>query len=450
MERAGLLVGLGAVVVVAAAVYSEALVQKKPYVDPVTKKPRVTVTYWEKWSDFEAEAMRKVVNDFNASQDQIYVDFLSVSGVDQKTLLATASGDPPDLAGLYGTNTSLYHQFDALTDLSDMARDAGITKDKYIASYWDLCDIDGRLYALPTTPATVALHYNRAMLKAAGLDPNKAPETIEDLDEMDNKLRKMDGKKVLSGGFLPAEPGWWPWAWPYYFGGSLYDTKTNKPTADRPENIKAYEWMAGYAKRYGADSFQDFRSGFGGFNSTQNAFISGKIASVLQGVWMANFIQKYNKDLDWVAVPFPYPKDHPELKGSSMVDLDIIVIPRGARHPKEAFEFLKYVQGQGPMEKLCKGQKKFSPLAVQSPDFEKDHPNPYIHLFREMATWPTTISPPKTPIWGEYQSELGSKIDAMNLGKITPAQAMKELQEKALVLQKEVDDSNAARKKVKP
>ncbi|MFX8824957.1 extracellular solute-binding protein, partial [Acinetobacter baumannii] len=85
----------------------------------------------------------------------------------------------------------------------------------------------------------------------------------------------------------------------------------------------------------------DFRSGFGGFNSTQNAFISGKMASVLQGVWMANFIQKYNKDLDWAAVPFPYPKDKPELKGSSMVDLDIIVIPRGAKHPKEAFEFLK-------------------------------------------------------------------------------------------------------------
>ena len=127
-----MLICLGAVAVAAAAAYTEFLVTPKVYIDGVTKQPRVTVTYWEKWSDFEADAMRKVVDDFNRSQDKIYVDYLSVSGVDQKTLLSTASGIPPDLAGLYGPNVALYKQYDAVMDLTDMANAAGIVRDRFI------------------------------------------------------------------------------------------------------------------------------------------------------------------------------------------------------------------------------------------------------------------------------------------------------------------------------
>ena len=44
---------------------------------PVPGKDRIVIRYWEKWTGFEADAMRVVVNDFNASQDRIFVDYTS-------------------------------------------------------------------------------------------------------------------------------------------------------------------------------------------------------------------------------------------------------------------------------------------------------------------------------------------------------------------------------------
>ena len=48
--------------------------------------------------------MKQIVDDFNATvgrEEKIFVNYLSMSSVDQKTLLATAAGVPPDVAGVW-------------------------------------------------------------------------------------------------------------------------------------------------------------------------------------------------------------------------------------------------------------------------------------------------------------------------------------------------------------
>ncbi len=76
-----------------------------------------------------------------------------------------------------------------------------------------------------------------------------------------------------------------------------------------------------------------------------------------------------------------------------MVEADLLVIPAGARHPREAFEFIRYVNQQKPMEKLCLGQRKFTPLREVSPEFFQRHPNPYIGEFLELAKSPNALCP---------------------------------------------------------
>src|SRR4051812_7736169 len=80
---------------------------------------KVHVTYWEKWTGAEAAAMQAVVDQFNQSQNRIVVDFLSMSAVDRKTIVATAGGDPPDVAGLWLNNVYSLADRDALTPLED-------------------------------------------------------------------------------------------------------------------------------------------------------------------------------------------------------------------------------------------------------------------------------------------------------------------------------------------
>ncbi|MCS6776130.1 MAG: hypothetical protein RMJ43_03080, partial [Chloroherpetonaceae bacterium] len=111
------------------------------------------------------------------------------------------------------------------------------------------------------------------------------------------------------------------------------------------------------------------------------------------------------------AAPFPYPADRPDLKNNTFVDQDVLVIPRGAAHPDEAFEFIKFVQSQEGMELLCLGQRKHTPLVKVSPSFLKQHPNPYIEMFARLAYSKASFFPPKIGIWPEYQAELNNAFD---------------------------------------
>lgn len=411
------------IALVAACLFTSERVVREP-----ERPGRVVVTYWEKWTKFEGEAMRAVVDKFNRSQDRIYVEYLSIAAVNAKTLLAASGGVPPDVAGLYDSDVAQFADDNALIPLDDFCREAGIDASRYIPAYWDICEYEGKIWALPTTPASTALHYNREMLSAAGIDPDRPPETIEELVAYSDRLLQRDERgRIRKAGFLPQEPGWWNWAWGYLFGGELWDGKS-KITCDSPENVRAFEFVMKFSDLYGATDIQAFRQGFGAFASPQNAFMSEKVAMVLQGVWMYNFITEVAPDLDWAAAPFPHPQDRPDLSQMTFVGLDVLGIPRGAKHPKEAFEFIKYVQSQEGMELLCMGQRKHSPLVEVSEDFYKKHPNPYIRLFADLPRGPNAVAPPQLGIWPQYSQELAAAIEQVFLNQKTPQEALHDVQ----------------------
>ncbi len=389
---------------------------------------RTVVTYWEKWTGFEGDAMRDVVNAFNASQDRIHVELLTISQIDRKTVVATAGGVPPDVAGLWSFNVHAFADKNALTPLDDYLAEAGITRERYIPGYWDMCRHRGKMWALPTTPASVALHWNKTLFAEAGLDPDRPPRTLEELDAYADRLTRRDSNgRLVQMGFLPAEPGWWHWSWGCFFGGRLWDGKS-RITCASPENIRAYEWVQSYAKKYGAKALQVFQSGFGNFSSPQNAFLAGKVAMELQGVWMYNFISKYAPGLQWGAAPFPHPADRPDLANVTIVEEDVLVIPRGARRPREAFEFIKFVNSQAGMELLNMGQRKHTPLRAVSSKFLAEHENPYIRVFIELARSPNAVSTPKMSVWDEYRDELTNAFDEIWLCRATPREALEAVQ----------------------
>src|SRR4028118_1146068 len=154
-------------------------------------KDRIVVTYWEKWTNKEADQMKQIVNDFNntvGKEKNIYVEYLSMSSINQKTLVSTAAGVPPDVAGVWDAQVPQFAAVDALEPLDELAAAKGITQSYYKPVYWKGCSYNGRLWAMVSTPAAVALHYNKrifkenaAGLKDPGLDPDRAPQTLDEL-----------------------------------------------------------------------------------------------------------------------------------------------------------------------------------------------------------------------------------------------------------------------------
>jgi len=389
---------------------------------------RVEVTYWEKWSGFEGQAIQATVDHFNRMQDRIFVKLVVQGDITQKVRIATAGGDPPDLAGLYSFDVPVFAAQNALVPLDDRIAQAGIGPETYLPAYWRLCVYRDNVWALPTAPSTLALHWNKQLFREAGLDPERPSRTIQQLDEYAEKLTRRDADgHIVQLGFLPTEPGWWKYAWGLWFGGELWNG-SDRITANSPENLAAMRWVVGYIDRYGYEELDRFKKTFGGFSSPDNAFFTGKVAMELQGVWMANFIDRYAPpDFEWGAAPFP-----PGAAGCqnlTIAEADVIGIPRGARHPEEAFEFIKFMATPEGMEILCGGQSKNSPLRRTSPGWLTGHPNKAVKVFTDLAHSPNCRRTPPIGIWREYNQAWGRAFDDVWAKKKTPQQALDELQQ---------------------
>jgi ABC-type glycerol-3-phosphate transport system substrate-binding protein len=415
------------------------------------------IVYWEKWTGFEGEAMGRVVSLFNererdkakrqAGYRPIEVRQVTISKIEQKLLVAIAGGNPPDLAGTFSFLLPSYVDKGALLDITDRLEAAGIRESQYVPAYYRLGQHRDRMWADPTTPSTLALHYNQRLFREAGLDPDKPPETLEELDAFAEKLTRWevtlpdgsteiqrgylpdvpgDKKRLLQVGYLPSEPGSWSWGWGFHFGGKLVDG--DDIVANHPANVRAFEWVASYSKKIGVDEVQRFRSGFGNFASPQNPFLSGKVAMVLQGVWMFNFIEKYAPGLQWRAAPFPHPADMPQLARPTDVEADLLVIPSESEHPDEAFEFIRFASSQEALEMLCLGQKKHSPLERVSESFSAHHPHPYFELFQSLGESQAGYSPPKVGIYNEYLRAMVGAIDEIQNLRVPPKQALDAVQ----------------------
>ena len=403
---------------------------------------KIHISYWEKWSGAEQLAMQEVVDEFNHSQDRIVVDFLSVGMIEQKTLLATAGGDPPDLAGIYLQDTSAFADRNALTPLTPFIRADGMTPDqftsRYARAYAGMGTYEGDVWAVPTTPTTVALYWNKDCFRAAGLDPEKPPRTVDELVEMSKKLTIRDAAGNLTQvGFLPQLNSWWCWVFALWFGGQVFDG-TDVTIGTNPVNAQAFAWMGDFSKLYGRENITHLSAGFGNLSTPDDPFMSGKVAFVFDGVWRYSYIQQFAPGLNYGIAPWP--EAIPGVKDFTLADADMLIIPRGAKHAREAWEFVKYLSSPNlaaqnldqisGVERLCYLQMKASPLEQWSPFFAGHNPNPYIGLFRQMAGSPHAVSLPQIAIWEEYQRNLMLAFDKVRLQIEDPPQALQECQQR--------------------
>ncbi|HVU36217.1 MAG TPA: ABC transporter substrate-binding protein [Opitutaceae bacterium] len=413
---------------------------------------RVVINYWEKWTGFEAAAMQSIVDDFNRSQDRVEVRFLSITPIDVKLLLAASSGHPPDVAGLWEYDIPEFAEKGALLPLDQAIAAAGLGPDHYIPIYWDLCRYRGFTWALPSTPGCVALYYNKRLFREAGLDPDRPPRTLAEVDAMSRRLTRVDvvrdGHRVNISfdqltpaertarhyaitqiGHLPSDAGMFASAWGYWFGAKYYDGDRHI-LANDAGNLAAFRWMRDIVLTYGLDQLRDFGASFGVSQSARPPFLAGASAMVMQGPWYPNFIRKYAPDLEWGVAPFPAAPGVSDHAPMTLVVSDMLVIPRGAPHPKEAFEFIRYVQRQAVAEKLARLQRKFTALSHVSPGFFVNHPNPAIRFFANLARSPGARAVPRIGIWRDYDTEMSIAAQRVRSLEASPEQALAEVQKR--------------------
>lgn len=392
---------------------------------------RTVIRYWEKWTGVEAQSMQRIVDRFNetiGAAENIWVEYSAVSNVDQRTLIATAGGDPPDVAGLFDHIVPQFADQGALMELDDLVERFGIDLRAFKPIWLEIGRYQGKLYALPSTPYTIALYYNRRLFREAGLDPDRPPQTIAELDECARRLTKRDADgKIVQAGFTPSPAmlGWWHWVWPSFFNARLWDGQHFR--LDAPPGRAAVQWIAEQRAALGVADALAFEATAGAIEGPQNPFLSERLAMVFQGPWVSNWVRAYAPSLDYGVTPFPSVTRQRE---NVFASADVFVIPRGSRHPRLAMTFLKFVLQQDVLEELCRAHCKVSPFREPGPDFFATHPNLHIRVFDQMAQSEWAFGYPQMPMFAQASAEMLVLLESILRGVRDPDEAVRITQRK--------------------
>ncbi len=384
---------------------------------------RVVIDYWEKWTGIEGDALQTVIDEFNATHSRIWVRRTPVSEIMSKAMVAISGGDPPDVVGLFSFSVPQFAETSAAIPFDELASAANTTQpavhidpDAYAPAVLRLLSHGNRQWAGVSSMYNLALYSNRTLFREVGLDPDKPPRTIEELDALAPRFDQRNSSGTLERvGFLPRLPEWWPYFWPVMFGGRLYDPTADKAILTDQPTIDAYSWIASTAARLGITQGRDLAASFSrSFHSPRDPFISGKAAMIVQGPWIANFIKAYNPALDYAASPVPVASTiYNPTQPRGMLEADVLIIPQGSRHPLEAFEFVAWMQTQHAQEKLARLHGKGSPLRRVSPGFYTGHVNRSVAVHDAITASPDVLVLPQTRSWQAYADLMNGMFDAI-------------------------------------
>lgn len=387
---------------------------------------KTTITFWYSWTGHEAQALESLIVEFNKTHDDIQVKGISQGGWSnhhQKLLTAISGGTAPDVANLGSDYLPEWAHNGAIVPLDGYIKESKFDLSDFYQVSLQMGRQEGKIYGLTLNQDTYALLWNKDLFKRAGLDPNKPPKTIEELDAMAEKLTlKAKNGKIEQIGFLPDFP------WGHFdlygpaFGGSFYDAKTGKITANDPAIIRALEWEQSYYKKYNFQSISTFKSGLGQYATPGYAFYAGKVAMVVEGEWQSAFIPRFAPKLDWGAAPFPSPKDVPEAYGATTTVGSLLIIPKGSKHQKEAWEFIEWMEqpkNAGKFSSAISNVPPFKSLG-DDPEFTSDA---NFRVFMKLLGSPNARHWPQISVANMYTTELGSAEEAAILGK-KPAKAV--------------------------
>lgn len=187
---------------------------------------------------------------FRAANPALKVD--SSPTVDVTKLQAIiAAGTPPDVTHFDRYQVVTWSVKGLFQPVDDLLRGLDPAK-TFLGPTIKEATYQGKLYAMPQDTGIRGLFWNVAQLQQAGLDAQQGPQTWDDLAHYAQALTQQGGDPSTQRfGFLPWIGNWSHIGWIWTFGGDYFDDKTFRPTLNRPENVQAFDWMLGYAKRYG-------------------------------------------------------------------------------------------------------------------------------------------------------------------------------------------------------
>lgn len=369
------------------------------------------VTFWGDWGGDGAKQFETMVDAFNASQDDIEVEYVVVQDMITKFLTSSVSGQAPDVMFWDRWRTALYAPRGVLEPIDAWMERDGVSRDLFYAEALRELSYGDSLYGLPLTVDARVLFYNKDAFAEAGLTP---PTTWDELATAAEVLTQRDGGKLTRSGLALNDVGLFS-MWLRQAGGQMLSDDGTKTAFNSSEGLEVLKYWKSLLDAGVYELGFDTES-----ESGQDTFVTGQVAMTFTGPWMINTYKQYGDDLNFGIIPPPAGPDGD--KGTVMGGFGLI-IPTAAQNKDAAWEFVKWWLAQ-PENALKWAQTSFNlpgnVEAVESTYFQDD---PYYRPVVEALEF-AQIRP---PVPGYSPMEIDALIPNLQLfmeGKVSAEEAL--------------------------
>ncbi len=405
---------------------------------PAAPAAGVTVEWWHGWGGTVAlDTLQKVVDAFNAQNKGFQVKRTQVQNVSDKLMTAIAGATPPDVE----TGNISYSEFysrDSMQVLDDRLAASKIDKKDIFDASWDYASWRGKLYGVPTVESFLryASSANIDLVQKKGLDPNNLPKTFDDAFEWHKTLTEMDSAgNVVVLGFDPLDAmgGSWGGGDPFYWGAA-YDKKAFDQEAgtyhiNEDWFIEVLTTIKKFYDFVGVEKVDGFRKSYGTWTESPTAsFPAGVQAMIINGYWQPGELSRAAPDkkfaYDWMLVPAARKGKKVQSTGGHNSQ-----IPKGAKNPDQAFQFIEFLLTDQAMDIIFNG---CGWIGARKSYLSRVDSKKYMGLdfYIKSATEADEMhGMPVDPIEGFTGGQWTDAYNAVNHGTKTPQQAAADMQD---------------------
>ncbi|BFT71834.1 MULTISPECIES: ABC transporter substrate-binding protein [Paenibacillus] len=382
---------------------STAAATKAP--EPAKSGEKITINFWNPFSGNDGPFMKKIVDNYNKSQDKYNVKMTIQPNGDYYKLLDTAIATKkgvPDVAIMHLDQTPTYIAKDLLQPLDEVAKSAGVDKGNFPAATVDYSTKDGKWYSIPLDIHPLVMYYNKDLFAAAGIT---APPTNRQ-EFVDAAKKLTDPSKGIWGAAMPTF-----WIQNFLFptvlfqnGGSFLDEKGNI-AYNSPAGVEAVTFMRSLTTMKVSPPTVAADGDF-------NLFQQGKSAMHFNGPWAKDAFDKAKVNYGVAEVP-----QLGTVKKAVFAGSHNFVIPKSTTDAAVLAgvgDFLKYVSnnsidwaesGQAVASKVVRDSAAFKAMTQQQTEVAKEFD--YVQFAPKVLNW----GPISDSIWSELANALQGKKD---------------------------------------
>lgn len=302
-----------------------------------------TVTFWDTSNEAEKGVYKKIAEDFTKKHPDVKVKYVSVDFGEANNKFKNAAGGNAGAPDVMRTEVAWVADFANLGYLAPLDDTTAVEdKDDFLDTAWGSTQFDGKTYAVPQVTDTLALFYNKRILKEAGVE---VPASLSDLKRDAKKIKDETGATAL---YLRGDDPYWFLPYLYGEGGDMVDAEAKKVTIDEAAGVKAFEEMKSLV-----DSKAAITDLTDGWDNGQTAFKNGDAAMQINGPWaiedsLAGKEFKDKDNLGVAAVPAGG-----KAQGSPQGGWNLSVYA-GSKNLDASYEFVKYMSSAEVQERTTK------------------------------------------------------------------------------------------------